>query len=214
MDLADVIQAAVSASRADLATALPGKVERYNVDTQTADVRPMLKRQVPTPDGDDIAEELPVIPSVPVLHPAGAGWFFHVPLQAGDTVLLLFQQADASEWERTGQLSEPVDQRPHHLAHAVCIPGYRPQTMNVAELSPSNVVLRRDGFITTWTASQMQVGGTADAVALASKVDAALQAIALAFSTFVAGSGGANFPQPYVYTADDSTVSQRLKVDS
>lgn len=118
-------------------TAIPGIVVSYNPATQTANVRPAIKRLVPTAaEGEFTAEALPVIPAVPVLWPrAGASWFAPV-LEAGDGVLLIMCETDPNTYLRTGEVSEPGDVRRHSLAHAVAIPGLFPRANALPAPSP------------------------------------------------------------------------------
>lgn len=206
----DLIDSALESLQQDLFVAMPGRVESYDAGNQTATIRPMLRRLVPTPDEDDIVEEIPLVYSVPVIHYGGAGWRVHVPLAAGDTVLLVYLQWDPSEWIRTGDLSEPADQRMHSASYPVAIPGLRHSKNKIEGASSSDVTIEKDGFKIT-ISDKLVVGGDSDAAALASKVDDALQEISQAFATFVPGTGGANFPNPYLYTS--STASQKLKVN-
>lgn len=171
---AEVVSRAIETRVGNLHVALPGKVKSYDASTQTADVQPMVKRIVPsgTDETEDFEEELPIIPSVPVLHPRGGGFYCHVPVAAGDSVLLVFCDADPVQWRKTGQNRAPGDRRMHHLSHAIAIPGLFPSASPIGDASGSNLTLGKDGGIkVTVTASQMQVDGSSDAAALASKVD-------------------------------------------
>lgn len=101
--------------QARLHTALPGIVKTYNSATQRADVLPAVQVDGVT---------LPLLPDVPVAWPGGAAGFLHVPLAAGDTVMLLFSEEDFSQWHVTGSVSAPAVLQRHGL-HAIAIPGLR-----------------------------------------------------------------------------------------
>lgn len=226
----DLLQLAIDARLADLCVALPGRVESYDASAQTADVKPMVRRLVPTPDEDSIAEELPTIFAVPVCHPGGNGWGLHIPLAAGDTVLLVFQQWDPTEWQRTGEISDPPDQRRHSLAHAVAIPGYRAKQAALSGASSSDVTFTKDGFgITiksdaveiggslTVKSDRVEVGGTSDAAALATKVDALIAAFDshTHITTATVGPGPAvGTIAPTVSPVGGTSASQALKLGS
>lgn len=126
---AELFRVATEARLSAVHTALPGIVVSYDPATQTADVRPAVKRLVPTAEeGEYAAETLPVVPSVPVLWPrAGLSWFAP-ELHPGDGVLLVFCESDPTIYLRSGEVSEPADVRRHSMAHAVAIPGFGPSS--------------------------------------------------------------------------------------
>jgi hypothetical protein len=199
LSLEELIRIAVDAGVARVNTSLPGRIESYDAESQTANVTPMLKRPVYTANGEPTYEQLPVIRSVKVLHPGGEDWALHIPLKAGDTVELRVMQWDPTGWQTTGQVSEPRDLRTHHLAHVVAVPGYRLDSKPIPGASADFPTWQhKDGFKVTLKSNALEVGGSSDAAARASRVEAELDSIQNAFSTFVPGSGGASFPNPYV----------------
>jgi hypothetical protein len=104
--------------------AYPGRVQSYDAATQTADIVPLIRQQVPQPDGSYVMEELPVIPSVPVLWPRVGRWFMAMALQPEDTVQLLVNTSAIGHWRTgTGDVTDPGDLRRQHISHAVAIPG-------------------------------------------------------------------------------------------
>jgi hypothetical protein len=160
-------------SESELLTLVMDRLMRGLAVAQVADIKPMVKRLVPsgTEDREDLEEERPTIPSVRVLHYRAGGFYIHAPLQAGDTVLLVVLDQDPTVWVRTGDIARPADRRLHHLAHAVAIPGLFPSTAALAGLGGNLQLGKEDGFKLEITASRMEVDGSSDAAALASKVD-------------------------------------------
>ena len=77
----------------NLHTALPARVQRYDAATQTADLVPLVRHPVPQPDGSYVMEDLPVLPSVPVVLPRTGPWFVSLPIAAGDIL-----EARISDW--------------------------------------------------------------------------------------------------------------------
>jgi hypothetical protein len=96
-------------------TSLPGIVKSYDTATQTAAVQLAVQLQ---------GNNVPPLSDVPVCWPGGAAGFFHAPLAAGDTVLVIFTEEDPSGWLDTGSVSAPRVLARHGL-HAVAIPGLR-----------------------------------------------------------------------------------------
>ena len=116
---------------------------------------------------------------------------------------------DPATWLRTGEVSDPGDLRKSSLAHAVAIPGLAFEGATISAAAPALV------------AADAEIGGSADAAALASKLNqlidillnwtpappdggAALQtAIKLAFDA-----------PPGTWAAGTKTSSQALKLGS
>jgi len=165
--LAEIIAAALDSRANGAHFALPGKVVSYSASAQTATVRVGVRRAVPTDvEGTFTYENLPDITDVQVVWPRGNGQHFAPGLTAGDGVLLVICDLDPSTWIRTGAVSDPADLRKSDLAHAVCIPGFVP---SADALSPSARDLK---------VADAEIGGTSDAAAKGSVVNAILAAIA------------------------------------
>lgn len=140
--IADLIRDALDSRAEAINTCMPAKVLSYDAATQTATVRPALKRPVRTEDEDPTTEALPDIPSVPVVCFRGGPFVLHLPPVSGDYVLLLFPQWSIAEWRRLGGDSvDPGDHRHHSLGSCVALHGVYPSSSVVAGLSPTEVLL-------------------------------------------------------------------------
>lgn len=178
LSIAEVLQRALDGQLAQLNTAMPGRIISYDHATQTAKIKPLLKRAVPTPQDDYILEDLPEIPRVKVIHPGGDTWSLHLPLAVGDTVQLVINQWDISEWARTGNESAPADRRRNSLAAAVAFPGLRADGKAIEGTSATDATLRHSsGFSVTFKNGSVEFGGGSEALAVASKVDAEINKI-------------------------------------
>ena len=111
----EIIRAIQAQTQAAIHTALPGIVKSYDTATQTATVQLSVQLQ---------GVSVPPLPDVPVAWPGGAAGFLHVPLTAGDPVLVVFAEEDFSRWWTTGSVSSPAVLARHGL-HAMAIPGLR-----------------------------------------------------------------------------------------
>lgn len=203
--LADVLDGALSGVH----TALPGRVERYYPSDQTADVLPLVKAIRTTEDGRSLSDSNPVLPRVPVIHPRGGGFFVHLPLEAGDFVMLVFQEAAIDQWRaRDGRESHPGDVRRHALGNAVAYPGLYPTSRSVTLTSTANLVLGAETgqqiHIQPGGSGQIRLGaaGETSLVALAELVAAELTrvnadltvlkaAVVAGFNALLAPAGGA-----------------------
>jgi hypothetical protein len=204
VDLAELLRRVLEARLLDLHVALPGRVERYDAAQEVADVRPMLRRAIPSAEtGEAVLETLPVIPSVPVCWPSGGGCAMTFPLAVGDPVELVFQDFDLDAYRRSGgDLSDPGVRSAHGLSGAVAIPCAVSGPVG-ADASHVKIVLG--------AGVQLRVGGSSDAAALASKVDALQTAYNSHTHSGVTAGGGTSGA---VSTPSALTfASARIKVD-
>lgn len=134
--LPEVLRVWLEAQSAELHTALPGKVKSYDRATQTAEVIPIIKQATPRKDGSVDETALAVIPNVRVLWPRAGGAYLHLPMQAGDYVLLVFNEAAIGHWRETGQVpAPPGDLTRHSISYPYAIPGGWPDA-GAFELPP------------------------------------------------------------------------------
>jgi hypothetical protein len=170
LSLEDVLSAWHDSQQDELHTALPGRVVSYDDAAQVADVAPLINRSLPRSDGSRASEALPTIRAVPVMFPSSGDFYVRFPVAAGDEGLLLICERDPARWRVTGQISDPIDVRTHHLAHAVFYPGLRSRPKALPASTGQYVELGK----TT---------GTPDFVTLANKVKTALDDIRTAYNT-------------------------------
>lgn len=167
-------------------TALPGIVRSYNTSTQLAVVQPAVQDFSVDADGERTDRSLPEIPDVPVAWVGGAGQFFHPGLEAGDEVLIVISSLDPSIWHRTGSVSKAADLGRNVPAHAFAIPcvysrgnGPADTGFRIAKGTVTGHLEADTAEVTNkLEAGQAEIGGSSDAAALASVLDALLTAIA------------------------------------
>ena len=125
--MAEVIRRALEDRVNDINVALPGRVESFNKNNQTADIKPLIRRVIRTRKGAPIEEELPVIPNIPVVFPRAGGYIITLPVQVGDTGQIIVNQRNIDRWREVGGADvNPGDQRCHDLSAAVFYPGLSP----------------------------------------------------------------------------------------
>jgi len=120
--LSEPIRRALRKAASEMHVALPARVERYDHTAQRAEVLPLLRRQYA--DGD--VESMPVLPDVPVVWPRSGGAQMTMPVNKGDTVLLVFSDRSIDRWLAQGGEVAPDDPRQHDVSDAVAIPGLVP----------------------------------------------------------------------------------------
>jgi hypothetical protein len=138
VDLTELIRRALESRAADIMTGIPAQVKEYFPgDDPTADLIPVVRRMIPTDDEGSIAEDLPVIPNVPILFPRGGGGTYAItwPLQPGDHVWIVVSIFAFSQWRNSGQVSDPGDQRLHSLGNCYAIPGASPKAEGLGQSS-------------------------------------------------------------------------------
>lgn len=171
MTLEELIKLAMDFRLLDLHVAIPGKVESFDGSTCKANVRPMVRRAVPTKTGRRRLEELPVIQNVRVSYAGGKGLAVAYPLEAGDTGTIVFCETPIAEWGRTGENADPGDLRRHTLSGAVFFPGLYTDGDKPTIASDGITLGKKDGsFVLKVKQDVVEIGGNTDAAALASKV--------------------------------------------
>lgn len=144
--LGEVLNTAIGKSLEGVFVGLPGIVESYNAATQTAKIRPALKRPYVNEDGSEASDDLPVLEDVPVVYPKGGGFFLSCPLEKGDNVLLVFCDNALDEFFlSSGSIQvDPINLRMHDISDAVAIPGLFTQLTTIKDVDGINLVLGKD----------------------------------------------------------------------
>ena len=212
MTLEQLLDLVIASRLRELHTALPCRVESYDASKQTADVLPMLKRQVPDGEGGYTLEDLPVLPSVPVAFPRGGGFFVSFPLQKGDFVFVVFSERAIGAWRQKGQATTPGDLRMHSLAGAVALPCLYPSDDALDDAHASNMVIGKDGStaqIHLKSDGTVHLGGEngAQFVALATDVLNRLSAIVSSFNGHQHGETGGTTTVPTVLMSSPASVA-------
>jgi len=156
----EVLRAAVEYALADVHTALPGRVEVYDAATQKADIKPLIQRLVATEEGDEILEELPVLPQVPVIFPRTTAYHITFPVEPGDHVLLVFNERSIDNFiAGDGEDTDPDEYRMHDLSDAVAFVGFYPDSKAIPEPSADSLVLgHADGVSIHLAADKIELG--------------------------------------------------------
>jgi len=144
--LAEVLKSAIYQELGNVHTAMPGRIEQYNATTQTANIKPLLKRDVVDDEGNDLdAESLPVLPDVPIIFPRSGDCFLSMPINKGDYVLLIFCEKSVDNYMvGDGEDTDPIDLRQHDLSDAVALPGFAPLSKALKDVSKKDIVLGKD----------------------------------------------------------------------
>jgi hypothetical protein len=172
----EVIRAVIASELREVHKTVVAKVVKYDAAKQRADVQPVMRAPVTDETGEDVFQEHPVIPNVPVRFPGGKGFIILWPLEPGDFVDLHFQDEDHSTWRVTGQTSDPLVLDRHGM-FAYCTPGARPDVSPNADGADSDtrLIIGREGgtLQIRIDSTHIELGkAPADWVALANLVNA------------------------------------------
>ena len=161
-------------------TAVVGHVEAYDPATQSAQVLPLVGEQ---DDYDGDVRELPpvAVQNVPVVHYGSGKYGITFPLEAGDPVVLVMRHRSHEEVDNGAQ--PPITpQRSDRMAvdNAVAFPGFVPPATGQVTAHR-----RADAMVIYIDTTPLYIGDStaAEALALASAVDARLNAIQNGFNT-------------------------------
>ena len=197
-------------NQAQLHTALPAFVEKWNDADLTADVTPVFTDYFETDGAKPQGIPYPKLLGVPIAYPCGGDFSVVWPLKKGDPVLLLVMERSIQEWFNSdgGKQLTQSDIRMHHLSDAVVIPGLMPAKKRTKKYNKTDLVIGLP------TGAKVRYGSeTADkALALAQKVNQELQSIVLQFNTHF-------HPSPFMVPvkpmgAPADTGSERIFADA
>lgn len=146
--LAQVLKDAIEARLVNLHVSMPARVVSYNASKQTAEVQPEIKRIFRTNE----SAEIPVIVNVPVAWPRANKAYIHMPLKAGDQVMLVFSERSLDEWKQNGGSVRPKELRKHDLTDAWAVPGGYPFS-NTVNANDKDLTIVHDKSIFTLKAN-------------------------------------------------------------
>jgi hypothetical protein len=210
----DALEAYLDSRLLDVHVCLPGRLKSYDTATQKGDVQVCVRRLVQDEDGTRVFETFPIIYDVPVDQMQTANHFISFPIAAGDFVWVHFVEQSIDAWLSNGgvNVQDPIKRR-FDLRDCYATLARNP-TSPVAEAESDSLVIGGKGSRPRayFKDTDISLGSKTPTsfVALAQKVDQELQKIQTTISTFIPGSGGASFPNPYVFA---STAATKVKAE-
>ncbi len=172
-----------------------GQVVAFDPTKYTVTVKLVLQRafyanpsrgtQIPV---QPLVIDYPVLVDVPVFYFSGGGAYLVMPIQAGDTCLVLFNDRDLDPWVTFGASPAlPNSTRMHSLADGLALVGFRSQENLPVNIptdgqhmalgnSSGTVIAGLDAMLTALISSGVFSGGTVTALTAAkASLDAILQ---------------------------------------
>ena len=114
-----------------------GTIEIFNPVTVTATVSLNMKASVA-----GSVEEYPLLVDVPVFVLGGGDRVVTLPINPGDTCLVLFNDRDIDLWFSTGSAAVPNSPRIHDLSDGLALIGFRSSANPVSNYSSEDVEIR------------------------------------------------------------------------
>lgn len=174
----EVMEAVVKYYTRDIHTGLPAKIVKYDKDKQRADVKPLVKRQIPTADGSEIVESLDVISNVKVRWLTSGGFSTTQPVKVGDNCHILFCSYPIDKFMAgDGRDTAPEDFENHQLDSAVAVMGLTPFSKAIKTAESDAMVMGCDaGAQIHIKKDEIKLGGkdAGDKVVVESKLQAEL----------------------------------------
>ena len=126
-ELYELISDAMQDVKQSIRVCLPAKIEKYDIESQTATVQPLLRIRF---NHYKELQSLPVIHKVPIIHPRTSSAIIRLPVKKDDLCTLIFADRSIENWVAgDGKEKDPLDTRMHHISDAYAILGGYPEGM-------------------------------------------------------------------------------------
>ena len=119
-ELRDVLQAFRREIFSSLKCSIPGIIQSFDSDKQTATIQVAMQAAV----GAEV-KDYPLLVDCPVVVLGGGPAFISFPINKGDSCLVLFADRALDNWYSTGNVVPPAQQRQHSLADGIALVGIR-----------------------------------------------------------------------------------------
>ena len=178
----------------NLNVCLPATVTKYNSSNNTVSLQPAI--QVVLTDNTFL--DMPQIFDIPVLELGGKGLSVKIPLQAGDTGIVIFCDRDITLFKQEKKNTQPNTLRKHDLSDGIFIP------MRFGNSGSSNIMIQSEDGATQFevTSSGINVKGniTVDGEIIATdvKTDTNVSLKNHKHGGVTTGSGSTAVPTPSV----------------
>jgi len=125
-DLSTVLKAVKDDVKATLNAVSIGYIQNFDSSNQTATIQLAFKRIVgEAPDGTKTYKEHPLLIQCPVMTLFGGDAFLSMPIQSGDSCIVLFSDRELDEWLYSAGVNAPQTLRMHDISDAIAIVGIR-----------------------------------------------------------------------------------------
>lgn len=123
--LEEAVLAAVRGIMAGTWTAMPGIIQAFDIDEQTATVQGSIQSEVTAQDGSKSLATLPLLIHCPVQFPEGGECVITFPVKKDDECLVVFASRAIDAWWQSGGVQPQVELRMHDLSDGFVLLGFR-----------------------------------------------------------------------------------------
>ena len=131
-DLQDVIDGSIEDLLYSFNCHRVGVIESFNALEQTATIRMVDKGVLINANGETLIEYPPLV-DCPIFVNKGTNGGLTIPINNGDTCLILFNDRDLDNWLVDGLTQRPNTLRAHTLSDAIAIVGIRNQINKIGD---------------------------------------------------------------------------------
>lgn len=120
-----------------------GEIQSYDTDNQTATVKLVIKQVLTeTVDGVKTLQDHPLLLECPCMVLTGGSAYLSMPISAGDSCLVLFNDRDIDNWFKDGLEAPPNTYRRHDYSDGLAIVGVRNEKNAITSYLTDGVRLR------------------------------------------------------------------------
>jgi hypothetical protein len=156
--LADGIYSAFDYLIANVHTAMPAIITHYDSATKKATVKPSIKKVF----ANNTVQSMPTISNVPVVMPRTTTAGLNIPVNVGDSVLLVFSERSLERWLSNGGEVEPGFDRKFDLTDAIAIVGLYSFNTQIADEEGAAFLYNQKGKIKIDKSSKIAIGNDQD----------------------------------------------------
>lgn len=133
-----VLRSAFDSLIGEMFFCMPGTVVKYRKNKQNGDVQPDFKTRYR--DGEEV--DAPIIYNVSFTHKRAGNAIIHMPIEAGDKVILHFADRSLEKWNSNGKKQAPGDTRKHHLSDCWAVPGGYPLSDSLSVHNTRDIIIK------------------------------------------------------------------------
>lgn len=135
VELDEVILSGIDRILTNMNTALPGSIQTYDFNNQTAEINIDIKKKV-----GGVFVKIPTLINVPIFFPQGGGFSVTYPLKKGSKVLCIFCQRSIDDWLE--DINDDLKQcRKFDLSDAFALPMGHTKKTPIPEADENNMVI-------------------------------------------------------------------------
>lgn len=136
----DAVNFLIYRSKEELNTCIPGVIKAYDARTKRAKVLPAIKQKMIKENEENTYIDHPILVDIPIIFPSAGGYTITMPIQSGDSVLLVFSQRGIANFKQAFNETIPTDQSLLSIYDAIAIPGFG--EINISPASSSGCTMQ------------------------------------------------------------------------